>query len=71
MTLNEMQFVTYCVGCVAEGLKIDEPKAFKLLYHSRLLEEYIVPCFNVLHSFGREYLTEDLIEQLKKRGAIC
>lgn len=65
-----MQFVTYSVGCLSDFLGISEPEAFALLDKSKLAEDYIVPCYDVLHTFGREYYTEDLIIQLKKRGCL-
>ncbi|MCC8118443.1 MAG: DUF3791 domain-containing protein [Bacteroidales bacterium] len=71
MELKEMQFLTYAVGCLADALGISEPEAFNLLDKSHLAEEYIIPCYDVLHTFGREYFANDLIEQLKNRGYLC
>ncbi|MCC8071389.1 MAG: DUF3791 domain-containing protein [Bacteroidales bacterium] len=68
MDLNEMRFVTYAVGCVADSLKISETDAFNLLHRSKVLADYVVPCYDVLHTFSSEYLADDLISLLKERG---
>mgnify|MGYP002512517319 CR=1 FL=1 len=30
----------------------------------------IVPCYDVLHSFSKEYIVEDLIAYMKKKGVL-
>ena len=48
----QLDFVTYCVGNLAD------------------LNGYMIPCYDVLHTFGKEYIMDDLINLLKKRGAL-
>ena len=31
---------------------------------------YIVPCYDVLHTFSKDYIMDDLIGMLKKKGAL-
>ena len=30
----------------------------------------MIPCYDVLHTFSKEYIIDDLINLLKKRGAL-
>ena len=32
---------------------------------------YILPCYDVLHTFSKDYLVEELTEVLKERGALA
>lgn len=38
---------------------------------SGVLNDYIVPCYDVLHTFSKDYLVAELIEVLKERGALA
>ena len=31
---------------------------------------YIVPCYDVLHTFSREYIVEDLVDLMNKKGVL-
>jgi hypothetical protein len=35
-----------------------------------VLNEYIIPCYDVLHTFSKEYIVQDLTEVLKEKGAL-
>lgn len=45
-------------------------KVYKMLRSTDILNGYIIPCYDVLHTFGKEYIMDDLINLLKKRGAL-
>ena len=32
--------------------------------------DYIIPSYDVLHTFGKEYLMEDLTEFMKEKGVL-
>lgn len=66
-----MDFITYCVGNLADRLKMSASQVYKLLRSSGVLNDYIVPCYDVLHTFGKEYIMEDLVNMLKKKGALA
>lgn len=66
----QLDFITYCVGNLADRLKMRASKVYKLLRSSGILDEYIVPCYDVLHTFGKDYIMDDLIGMLKKKGAL-
>lgn len=67
----QLDFITYCVGNLSDRLNISASRVYKMLRSSGVLNDYIVPCYDVLHTFGKEYIMDDLIAMLKKRGALA
>lgn len=55
----QLDFITYCVGNLADRLKMSASKVYKMLRSSGLLDGYIVPCYDVLHTFGKDYIMDD------------
>ena len=35
-----------------------------------LLKDYIVLCYDVLHTFSKDYIVEDLTEALREKGVL-
>ena len=66
----QLDFVTYCVGNLADRLNMSASKVYKMLRSTDILNGYMIPCYDVLHTFSKEYIIDDLINLLKKRGAL-
>ena len=66
----QLDFVTYCVGNLADRFNMSASKVYKMLRSTDILNGYMIPCYDVLHTFGKEYIMDDLINLLKKRGAL-
>jgi hypothetical protein len=49
---------------------MSEAEAYRRLKESGILMDYIVPCYDILHTFSREYIVEDLISLMRKRGVL-
>jgi hypothetical protein len=43
---------------------------YRRLKKSDILTDYIVPSYDVLHTFGKEYLMEDLTEYMREKGVL-
>ena len=56
MGKDELGFTIYCAGILAERLGITEREAYHLLCKGDIVDGYIVPCFDVLHTFSKEYI---------------
>lgn len=67
----QQDFITYCVGNLSERLNMSASKVYKMLRSSGILDGYILPCYDVLHTFGKDYIMNDLIDILKKRGTLA
>ena len=66
----QLDFVTYCVVNLADRLNMSASKVYKMLRSTDILNGYMIPCYDVLHTFSKEYIIDDLINLLKKRGAL-
>ncbi|WP_414698546.1 DUF3791 domain-containing protein [Peptacetobacter sp. AB845] len=64
---KEMDFVVYCVENLANYISEDSVKVFDLLDENDLIEGYILKFYDILHTQSKEWIVEDLVEQLEKR----
>lgn len=71
MKKEDLNFTIYCVGIMAESLGRDARDVYRLMQKGNIIMGYIVPCFDVLHSFSREYIIEDLTQLMKKKGLLA
>ena len=67
MTMTELEFSTSCIGNVADELHISQSEVYRMLKDSGILSDYIVKYYDVLHTYGRKYMTNELISLLKER----
>ena len=61
----QLDFVTYCVGNLADRLNMSASKEYKMLRSTDIINGYMIPCYDVLHTFGKEYIKDDLISLLR------
>ena len=67
MDKESLNFTIYCIGIMAESLGKDEREIYNLMQKGGIIDDYIVPCFDVLHTFSRNYIIEDLTNLMKKK----
>ncbi|MDE5989894.1 MAG: DUF3791 domain-containing protein [Duncaniella sp.] len=70
MTFDQLDFTTYCIGALSEKLNIAQPVIFRMLRDSDILSSYIVPSYDVLHTYGADYIADDLVSLMRERGVI-
>ena len=71
MNNNEvLEFVTYCISKLGEYLNLSQRDVYVKLKDSGILDEYIIPSYDVLHTFGSRYLMEDLSEFMREKGVL-
>lgn len=70
MNFEQLNFTVFCVGSLADALKMSSQKVYHLLKDSGILMSYIVPSYDVLHTFSKEYLVEDIVSFMKEKGVI-
>lgn len=71
MKVEHLDFITFCVGIMADALHWSASRVYSALRSTGLLTGYIVPCYDVLHTFGKDYIVEDLTEALREKGALA
>ena len=70
MNFEQLNFTVFCVGGISEALKMSSGKFYHLLWDSGFVKEYIVHCLEVLHTFSKEYLVEDIVSYMKEKGVL-
>ena len=70
MDKDTVDFVTYCIGNLSRRLGLNARDVYERLKTSGILNGYIVPSYDVLHTFGKEYLMEDLSDYMREKGVL-
>jgi len=66
---NELEFAVFCIENVAAKLGVDAERVYQAFTEkSDILNGYIVPEYEVLHTQSREYIVDDLLDVMKERG---
>jgi len=69
MNEKELDFTLFCIESLAEHLSLNSDEVYKLLTkESDILDSYIIPCYDVLHTLGKQYLVNDIVDMLRERG---
>ncbi len=70
MDAKTLEFVTYCISKLAHVLNMSQRDVYQRLKQSGILYDYIVPSYDVLHTFSSRYLMEDLTDYMKEKGVL-
>ena len=70
MKTEYLDFITFCVGSLSDALHWSASRVYGTLRSTGLLMDYIVPCYDVLHTFSKDYIVEDLTEALREKGVL-
>ncbi len=71
MNRDILDFVTFCIGSVALQLNMSRKDVFERLNKADIIRGYIVSCYDVLHTFSREYIIEELTDVMRMRGVLA
>lgn len=68
---RELEFTIFCIENVAAKLGVDAELVYKAFTEkSDILNGYIVPEYEVLHTQSRTYIINDLLDVMKERGVV-
>ena len=70
MDNKTLEFVTFCISKLSILLKLPQEEIYSRLEKSDILYDYIIPSYDVLHTFSERYLMSDLIEYMKEKGVL-
>ncbi|MBD5170786.1 MAG: DUF3791 domain-containing protein [Bacteroidales bacterium] len=70
MDKKTLEFVTYCISKLSQVLHLPQTEVYRRLSSSGILYDYIVPSYDVLHTFGSRYLMDDLTDYMKEKGVL-
>ena len=68
MDKNILEFITFAIGSVAERLQKSPSEIYKIFRQSNVLAGYLIPEYDELHTFVREYLVDDVLDFMKEKG---
>lgn len=71
MDKNTLEFVTYCISKLSQVLNLPQREVYRRLKESGILYDYIVPSYDVLHTFGSRYLMDDLTDYMREKGVLA
>ena len=71
MTREQSFFAVFCIEAIADELGITGDKVYKMLVDdSDILDGYIIPCYDALHTQGKDYIVSDIIDYMKEQGML-
>ena len=66
---EELEFAIFCIENVAVKLGVNAQTVYSALTEkSSILNDYIIPEYEILHTQGKEYIVDDIIDLMKERG---
>jgi len=67
---EQLKFSVFIINQISQSIKKPTAVVYKFLAESGVLDEYIINCYDALHTLGREYLVDDITELLHDRGVV-
>ena len=68
MDFKILSFTIFCVNNVASYLNKSARDVYHAMQDAGMINGYIVPCYDGLHSFSKEYRVEDLGSLMRQKG---
>lgn len=66
---KELEFAVFCIENIAEKLGIDPERVYTALTKkSNILNSYIIPEYEILHTQSKDYIVNDILELAKEQG---
>lgn len=66
---RELEFAVFCIENIAQKLGVDAVRVYSALTEkSDILNGYIVPEYEILHTQSKDYIVNDILELMEERG---
>ena len=65
---EQLKFSVFIINQISQSVKKPTSVVYNLLAESGVLDEYIISCYDSLHTLGHEYLVDDITGLLRDRG---
>lgn len=66
---RELEFAIFCIENVASRLHVDAQNVYiALSEQTNILNDYIIPEYEVLHTQSKDYIVDDIIDVMHERG---
>ena len=71
MSGDQVEFAVFCIENVASKLGLSGAEAYQLLTgEQNILDEYIIPHCEILHTQGKEYIVNDILDYMQECGVL-
>ena len=67
---DQLKFTVFIINQISQSIKKPTAFVYKCLAESGVLDDYIISCYDSLHTLGREYLLHDITGLLRERGVL-
>lgn len=72
MTKSQIDYITCVIGALAQMTGKSCSLIYNKLKEAGVIRDYLAAAYDVLHTFSLEYVAEDVIQLMKKKGyTIC
>lgn len=72
MTKEQINYVTCVIGALAQMTGLSCAIIYKKLRSAGIIKNYLAEAYDVLHTLSLEYVAEDVINLMNKKGyALC
>ncbi|MDO5408720.1 MAG: DUF3791 domain-containing protein [Eubacteriales bacterium] len=65
---NKLRFIIYLIYILAENWKKTPVQVYQILDKTDVLDGYVLPCYDTLHTLGGRYLIEDISDFVKEKN---
>ena len=65
---KELTFVVFILYALGQHWNMTTPEVYDILNSTGILDDYIIKCYYVLNTLGKEYLVEDITEFVREKG---
>lgn len=72
MTKKQIDYVTCVIGALSQMTGLSCSLIYRKLHSAGIIKDYLVAAYDVLHTLSLEYVAEDIINLMRKKGyALC
>ncbi|MDE7136256.1 MAG: DUF3791 domain-containing protein [Muribaculaceae bacterium] len=68
MTKNQVGYVTCVIGTLAQMTGKSCAYIYEKLHYAGIIKDYLAAAYDVLHTLSLDYVAEDVINLMKKKG---
>ena len=65
---EQLKFCIFIINQISQFVNKPSDVVYRALSESGILDDYIIECYDTLHTLGREYLVDDITGLLHDRG---
>ncbi len=70
-TYRVLEYTVFCIENVARRLNRNPAEVYEMMTDkSDILKSYIIPSYDVLHTQDKEYIVDDILTVMQKKGVL-